>query len=540
MAVTRYLHPLVLIAAAILLLVPGAARAGGPAPAVSPAVTQPSAALVPAAVVRIDGPVDDYSRDQLKIRFDRAKAAGAKVIVLEIDTYGGLVTSGLDISRFLKNQRDVRTIAFVNSKAISAGAMIALACDEIVMTPSGTLGDCAPIQVAPFGGMASMGATERSKAESPVLADFQESAEKRGYPPLLALAMVSIPYTVHWVEDGKGTRRFVDTSEYEKLEEAGGWKPVSGEDGRVDGPESLLTVHTDQAIHYGLATGTAGSADELAAARNLTLIARYEGGVGDRIVSLLAGPTARILLLIVFINALFIALKTPGSGGPEAVALLALGVLVGVPLLTGYATWLEVLMIVGGISLILFEVFVLPGHLVSIFLGGLLLVGGVGVAFVGDVWSIPGAWDMPKSWTALQRGIQVTVLGLAGSLLLLAWLKRYLPQMPVFNRLILSEPADGPAAAAAAHATAPQVPPVVAPVPGFAPAVLTDPDDRWPFLGTVGLAVSDLKPGGTVRFPYADDTRVASVVSQGGYVRAGAKVVVREVHGNHVVVREVV
>ena len=545
----RFLHPLAVVAvAAVLSFAGGGAGADTlvSAPGANAAGTQPSVARsagpTPAAVVRIEGAIDDYNRDQLKIRFDRAKAAGAKVIVLEIDTYGGLVTSGLDISRFLKNQRDVRTIAFVDSKAISAGAMIALACDEIVMTPSGTLGDCAPIQVAPFGGMAPMGATERSKAESPVLADFQESAEKRGYPPLLALAMVSIPYTVHWVEDGQGNRKFVDAAEHKKLTEAGGWKSVAGGADPIDGPETLLTVHTDQAVRYGLATGTAASADELAAARNLTLVARYKGGVGDRIVSLLAGPTARILLLIVFINALFIALKTPGSGAPEAIALLSLGVLVGVPLLTGYATWLEVLMIVGGIALILFEVFVLPGHLVSVFLGGALLIGGVVLTFVGDVWSIPGAWDMPKSWAALQRGIQLTVLGLAASLLLLAWLKRYLPQTPYFNRLILPEPTDGPAAAAVSPAAAgPHVPPVVVPpVPGLVPTAVAAPEDRWPFVGTVGQAVSDLKPGGSVRFPYADDTRVAAVVSQSGYVRAGAKVVVREVHGNHVVVREVV
>src|SRR5947199_10826143 len=60
------------------------------------------AAAGPAAVIRLSGEVDDYNRDQLRIRFDRARAAGAKTIILEIDTYGGLVTSGLDLSRFLK------------------------------------------------------------------------------------------------------------------------------------------------------------------------------------------------------------------------------------------------------------------------------------------------------------------------------------------------------------------------------------------------------------------------------------------------------
>ena len=88
-----------------------------------------------AAIIRLSGEVDNYTRDTLFRRFREAEAAGAKTVILELDTYGGLVTSGLDISRFLRGQSSIHTIAFVDSKAISAGALIALACDEIVMSP---------------------------------------------------------------------------------------------------------------------------------------------------------------------------------------------------------------------------------------------------------------------------------------------------------------------------------------------------------------------------------------------------------------------
>ncbi|MDB5294224.1 MAG: hypothetical protein JWO31_207 [Phycisphaerales bacterium] len=515
------------------------ARADLPAPPGSPPATTQAAlgAPTPAAIVRIDGEIDDYNRDQLKLRFGRAKAAGAKVIVLEIDTYGGLVTSGLDISRFLKNQRDVRTIALVDSKAISAGAMIALACDEIVMTPSGTLGDCAPIRVAPGGGFDPMGATERSKAESPVLADFRESAERHGYPPLLAEAMVSLPYTAHWVEDGDGHRKFVDTAEYKTLTAAsGGWHPVPGEPDPIDGPDTLLTVHSEQAVRYGLATGTAAGADDLAAQRNLSVIAHYQSGAGDRVVALLGSSPVRLLLMVVFVNALLIAVKTPGTGSPEAIALLTLALLVGVPMLTGYASWVEVLMIVGGIGLILFEVFVFPGHLVSALLGGLLLLAGIALTFVGDVRGLPGGWSLPQTGASLQRGIQLTVVGLAASMLVFGWVRRYLPNIPYFNRLILAPTGVTPTGDAPAIAASPAPPLFVpaVPTPAFGPA---DAEDVWPFVGTVGVAVSDLKPGGTVRFPYADDSRVASAVSRSGYVSAGSKVVVREVHGSTVAVQ---
>lgn len=505
----------VLASVAVLALV-------SPAWSSPPPSTRPVAAG-PIAVVRLSGEVDDYSRDQLTMRFDRARAAGAKTVILEIDTYGGLVTAGLDISRFVKNQTDLHTIAFVNSKAISAGAMIAMACDEIVMAPSGTLGDCAPIQVAPGVGMVPMQPTERSKQESPILADFAESAKRNGHDPLLAAAMVSIPYTVYWVENSAGQRRFVGADDFKSMTADGEWKPVPGEPSPIDGDKTLLTVHTDQAVTYGLAKGRATSAADLASQRGLSIVASYDNTFGDRLVAFFGGTLSRILLLVIFINALIVAIKTPGTGAAEAIATLSLAMLVGVPLLTGYAEWWEIGLIVVGIGLIVFEIFVFPGHLVSIISGILMVVSGLVLTFVGDAWRLPGSWNSPGTWASLERGIQVTVVGLACSMVVSSILRRFLPRMPYFNKLILPE-TGGPAAAV--------IPPFVAPEPAESRL-----EDRWPFVGTVGVAVSELKPGGSARFPYGADAQVTSVVNQGGYLPAGTKVVVREVHGNHVVVR---
>src|SRR6266550_1881295 len=84
----------------------------------APASTQPT----PAAVVVLKGEIDDFNRDELFKRFATARASGARTVILKIDTYGGLVSAGLDISRFIKQQDDLHTIAFVHNKAISAGA----------------------------------------------------------------------------------------------------------------------------------------------------------------------------------------------------------------------------------------------------------------------------------------------------------------------------------------------------------------------------------------------------------------------------------
>jgi membrane-bound serine protease (ClpP class) len=514
------------IVSALILARSMLALAGTPAlasPASAPA-TQP--ALAPAvggsvAVVRLEGQVDDYNRDRLFQHFDRARAAGATTIILEIDTYGGLVTSGLDISRYLKNQTDLHVIAFVNSKAISAGAMIAMACDEIVMTPSGTLGDCAPIQVSETQGVVPMGATERQKSESPILADFKESARRNGHDPLLACAMVSLPYSVHWVTDADGHRKFVDDAEYKTLTAGGQWKPVPGVSDPIDSDQSLLTVHTAEAVQYGLCHGTARSADDLAAQRGMTVVARYQHGFGDLIIKLLSSGGAKAIFLIIFINALFVSLKTPGSGSAEAICMLSLGLLIGLPLLTGYAQWWEIVMVMAGIGLIAFEIFVFPGHLVSLVLGALMVAAGILLTFLGDFWTIPGGWSLPGTQSSLEHGLFVSVGGLAGGLLVFNYLRRFMPKLPYFNRLILTATSGGA---------------------GVAPSAVNapfSPSDRWPFVGTTGVAVSELKPGGTARFPYAADVRSTSVVSESGFVEPGTKVIVREVQGNRVVVRAI-
>ncbi len=120
----------------ILTLAAHAARADTPA-------TNPSSAAVKTVVITIAGEIDDYNRDQLFRKFDDAKKLGAKAVILNVDTYGGLLTSGLEISRFIKRQDDLHVVAYVQDKAISAGAMVAMACDEIVMSNSASLGDCA-------------------------------------------------------------------------------------------------------------------------------------------------------------------------------------------------------------------------------------------------------------------------------------------------------------------------------------------------------------------------------------------------------------
>ncbi|MGH7214851.1 MAG: NfeD family protein [Tepidisphaeraceae bacterium] len=517
----------------MLLVVLGGIVAGTlraqPSPATTAPATQPSGQAV---VVVMEGDVDNYSRDTTFKRFEEARRLGAKTVILQINTYGGLVTAGLDMSRFLRQQDDLHVVAFVHHKAISAGAMIALACDEIVMEPESQIGDCAPIAMAPGGALQPLGDAERAKAESPILEDFYASAIKNGHDPTLVEAMVSVGRAVHWVENPTtGERKFVTAADYAKLTSVDAarpageavWKAVEAVRNPIDAPDTLLTLNSHLATTLGLATGTAPSAQALATERGWNVLATLAPGNGERFVQWLGGDIVRFILLNAFMLSLYISLHTPGHGGAEAVAVTSLGLLVGVPFLTGYAQWWEIAAVGIGLVLLALEIFVVPGFGVLGISGIVLMIGGLVMTFVGNAPGLPRVWSFSGTWEALQTGLVVVVSGIICSFFLSLWLRRYLPKLPYFNRLILTTSVGSTE------------------LPGEAPSGdAHDPAHAWPPVGSEGRAVTDLKPGGSVEFrDIAGNSRVVAVLSDSGYVMRGASVVVREVGGNRIVVRVV-
>ena len=158
------------------------------------AVDQPKRLRAPgdrAVVIVLDGDVDDFMHRALVRQMQQARDLGVDTVILEIRTYGGLVQTALEISRFIKQQDDLYIIVYVKDRAISAGAMIAMACDAIAMEPASQIGDSGVISVG-AGGAEQVDPTNRAKIESPVVADFLDSAERNGYSPLLAESFVRV------------------------------------------------------------------------------------------------------------------------------------------------------------------------------------------------------------------------------------------------------------------------------------------------------------------------------------------------------------
>src|SRR5690606_7627527 len=206
-------------------------------------------------VVSVDGVIDLGLSPLVARAVEEARARDAAALVVDINTFGGRVDAAVAIRDVLVNA-PVRSVAFVNQRAISAGALIALACDTIVMVPGGTIGAAAPVTgtAEPAG----------EKALSYVRKEFRATAEIRGRPTAFAEAMVD-----------------------ESVEIAG-----------VVAAGKLLTLTASEALEHGVSDHTAATLDAALAAAGLAgaRVASLEPTWAEAVVRFLTHPVISSLL----------------------------------------------------------------------------------------------------------------------------------------------------------------------------------------------------------------------------------------------------
>jgi len=386
------------------------------------------------------------------------------------------------------------------------------------------LGDCAPIMLS-GSGLADINGANRAKMESPLVAMFEDLATRNGYDLLLVRAFVQYQVVVYGIDGPKGERRYVTPAEWDELR-GQGWTLAKDLKNPVDDELTLLTVSDLTAAKLGLSKGTFDSIDALAAARNLKVIDTYEQNLGEGLVAILGGNALRGILGIIFALSIYYVFSKPGTGLAESAAIVSGVILFGVPLLTGYAGWLEMLLILAGVGLIALEIFVVPGFGITGISGIVCLVLGLVLTFVppagpalppGDNSILP---QLQQTRDAFKIGLIIVTGGLLAAMALWAWLSRYIDSVPYFNRLVLKTTVG----------STPEI--------GH-DAALDVIEASWPSAATTGVAVTDLRPGGIGRFfdPLINDERNIDVISDAGYVEAGRPLVVRGREGSRVIVR---
>ena len=506
-------------------------------------------------MIPIEGTIYDFTTDSLKRRIERARAAGATVFVIELDTPGGVITSAIDVAKLLKSTPEP-TIAWVNDQAYSAGSLIASACDYLVVSPSSSFGDSAPISL-----IGEMAPTERAKELSPLLNEYRDNAQVNGYDYAPLQAMCVLGVELYYVENPvTGRRHLVNQADHAVLvrglspqeadeeiaamadlagtggavgrpareladaSQRGKWSNVgqlpSGRkllEGKVHDGSTLYTLSQTEAVDLGLAESIVRDETEL----KTLLSAASVGTVGqtwsEALAMFLSNPFVRAGLVAIFGIGLFIELLAPGVGLAGGVALVALLALIGAPILVGLAEIWHIGLMVVGVVLIVIE-------LLSAATFGLMGIVGIVAVLAGLVLSaVPssggGAVPLPAPGTGgqLASATIATLLALVVTGFAALGLMKVYGHVPGLSRFVLG---DEPAADVR------DTPP--------GPLIAAD---RGPKSGETGtVRGGGLRPSGSVAF--GDEW--VDAVSAGGFIEEGTAVTVVEVAGNRVVVEAVV
>ncbi len=329
-------------------------------------------------VVEINGDIDKALVTVLENAFESAQKLGAKRILIEIDTYGGYIDSAIKIKDIIMAS-PIPVTCCVANKAISAGSLIALAGNELLMAQGSVIGAAEPR-------VGDEPADE--KALSMWVAELSATAESRGKNGTIVAAMADSSIVI------------------EGLTEKG----------------KLLTLTDTQAIEQGIAEGTYTSREHT--------LARYALGNANIIVNqptfqekmgrFLTNPVVAPILLTIGIVGLLLEVITTGFGAFGVLGIVGILLYFGGGVMAGYAGWVAATLFIGGLVLIALEIFVVPGFGVT---------GIVGIAaLIGGVFAVSPSWE---------QAILSLIISILASVAVIAWSVKYRKTRKLWSRLIL-------------------------------------------------------------------------------------------------------
>ncbi|MHC4909204.1 MAG: NfeD family protein [Planctomycetota bacterium] len=273
--------------------------------------------------------------------------------------------------------------------------------------------------------------------------------------------------------------------------ERGDWTLIT----QVVSRDELLTLKPEEARFYGLTQGEIRNDAGLLAYFGAKKLTRYDRSWSESMVRFLTQPIVMGILIVVLLVCGFIEMAAPGLGVFGAVALAALAMLIGAPMLAGMAQWWDVLLIGVGVLLVAAELFIIPGTGIAGVAGAAALLAGIVGLFVSnDLGSSTGQSELIVALLTTLTSFFAAGIGV--------WLiSRQIHSMPFFDRLILkTEVGEQPPA------------PLLAAMGTQATTGLQ--------VGTVGRAFTDLRPAGRAEF----DGRLHDVTTAGMFIVKGTAV----------------
>lgn len=336
--------------------------------------------------IPVSGVVENGLAPYVARSIKEAESSGAAAAFLDIDTPGGRIDAAERIADAVRAAR-IPVYGFVNPRAYSAGALIAISTNGIYMRPGAVIGAATPVD--------GQGTRASEKMVSAMRAEFRSMAEQRGLDPKLAEAMVDENVDIPGVVK-KG---------------------------------QLLTLSTNEAVSLKFAK--AQVADEAALLQAIGLpgaqVITTEPNWAEGVVRFLTNPLVAPLLLSLGILGLVFEIKTGAFGLGGILSLTSLGLFFGSSFILGLAGWEEILLLGLGAIALAVEVFVLPGFGVAGVVGSLAIVAAMVLAMMG---ARPSTGDIAQALAVLGASLLITMA------VIYAWL-RHLPNSGRFSGLLL-------------------------------------------------------------------------------------------------------
>jgi membrane-bound serine protease (ClpP class) len=318
-----------------------------------------------------------------------AEKNNAKAIIFKINTFGGRVDAATQIKDAIIGT-DILTVAFINNRAISAGALIAISCNKIIMVPGASIGAATVVD--------QTGEKVGEKYQSYMRSEMRSTAERTGRNTDIAQGMVDERIVVP---------------------------------GLVDSTQ-LITLTSKEALEYGIADTLLEKIDEVFAYLNFENAERIAetSNWAEKVVRFLNNPIISSMLIMIGFFGLFAEIKSPGWGVPGTAGLIALALFFGSSYILQLASILEILMFIAGVGLLLVEVFVIPGFGIAGIGGILLIIASLFLSLVGG--------DPFLDFEVVSMAIIQISVALLLALILIFILARFLPKSSIFKKFILS------------------------------------------------------------------------------------------------------
>ena len=326
---------------------------------------------------QIGSPILDILRRGMK----QAIATDVDLVILDMDTPGGELGVTLEIMQEILDSVeswDGKILTYVNKEAISAGAYIAIATQEIAFAPFSQIGAAEAVS----GGGREIDPSMKRKINSYLKAKIRNFAGPYKYRAKVMSSMMDA--NVSLIIEGE---------------------PLRAADGSlIKNPGELLTLTGEEAVKvYGdppqplLGIGVFGTLEEMLDLRwgkqNYQII-RMEINWAEDIGLWLNGIAP--LLLSVGLVLMFIEFKTPGFGIFGILGIVFILVFFGSKYVAGLAGQEELLLFLLGFCLILIEIFLAPGLFLPAVLGLILMFGSL-------IWAMADLWPGQEiDWLGLR------------------------------------------------------------------------------------------------------------------------------------------